>query len=173
MKGDERSISLAKGKIDSVFRAKGVIFDNFKEIFSVPIESVEELFGRGDIERTLRVISSSRLRSSQSRLSRAEDEHVGSPDRRLERGAKRGFEEQGGSSYETNPSNRSPDWNKHRDYEKSKRRRYSNQEAHKDEPEDPEEELSTKNLGSKVKEAVQQASQERCSLAEAEAKNLK
>ena len=60
-----------------------------------------------------------------------------------------------------------------RDYEKSKRRRYSNQEAHKDEPEDPEEELSTKNLGSKVKEAVQQASQERCSLAVAEAKNLK
>ena len=155
MKGDERSISLAKGKIDSVFRAKGVIFDNFKEILSVPIESVDELFGRGyidkiqsetgaiinlqpnqsagrnvdyllvgeldsirkargDIERTLRVITSSGLRSSQSRLSRAEDEHVGSPDRRLERGAKRGFEEQGGSSYETNPSNRSPEWNKHR-----------------------------------------------------------
>merc|ERR1712108_47800 len=37
----------------------------------------------------------------------------------------------------------------------------------------PKEEPSTKNLGSKVKEAVQQASQVRCSLAEAEAKNLK
>merc|ERR1711974_252901 len=37
----------------------------------------------------------------------------------------------------------------------------------------PKEEPSTKNLGSKVKEAVQQASQVRCNLAEAEAKNLK
>ena len=154
MKGGERSISLAKGKIDSLFRAKEVIFDQFKEILSIPVESVDELFGGGhidkiqsqtgatinfqskqsgsphvdylligelysirkareDIERTLRVIASSRLRNSQSRLSGAEDEHVGSPDRRLERGTKRSFEEQGGS-YETKPSNLNPERNTHR-----------------------------------------------------------
>ena len=154
MKGDERSISLAKGKIDSLFRAKGVIFDQFKEILSIPVESVDELFGGGhideiqsqtgvtinlqsnqsaglnydylligelynirkareDIERTLRAITSSRLRNSQSRLSGAEEEHVGSPDRRLERGTKRSFEEQGGL-HETNPSNLNPERNKHR-----------------------------------------------------------
>ena len=153
MKGDERSISLAKGKIDSLFRGKGVIFDQFKEIISVPVESVDDLFGGGhidkiqsetgatinlqsnlsacpfldylligelynirkareDIERSLRVIASSRLRNSQSRLSASEDEYMGSPDRRQERGTKRSFE--GGSSYENNPSNLNPEGNKHR-----------------------------------------------------------
>jgi len=38
LRGDERNISLAKGKIDSLFRAKGVIFDNFKEAISIPVD---------------------------------------------------------------------------------------------------------------------------------------
>ena len=45
LKGDERAISLAKGKIDSIFREKSLIFDDFREIISIPTESAEELFG--------------------------------------------------------------------------------------------------------------------------------
>ena len=56
-----------------------------------------------------------------------------------------------------------------RDYEKSKRRRYSNQ----DEPKEPKQEPSTKDMGLKVKEALQEALRERSSLAEAEVKNLR
>ena len=65
------------------------------------------------------------------------------------------------------------DYNIFRDYEKSKRRRYSNQEAYKDEPKEAKQEPSTKDLGLKVSEASQEALRERSKLAEAEAKNLK
>ena len=57
-----------------------------------------------------------------------------------------------------------------RDYEKSKRRRYSNQEGYKDEPKEPKQEQGTKDFGLK---ALQEASRERSKLAETEAKNLK
>ena len=56
-----------------------------------------------------------------------------------------------------------------RDYEKSKKRRYSNQ----DEPKEPKQEPSTKDMGLKVNEALQEALRERSSLAEAEVKNLR
>merc|ERR1712080_755398 len=75
--------------------------------------------------------------------------------------------------YENNPSNLNPEGSKHRDYEKSKRRRYSNQEAYKDEPKEAKQEPSTKDLGLKVSEASKEALRERSKLAEAEAKNLK
>ena len=48
LRGDERNISLAKGKIDSLFRAKGVIFDNFKEAISIPVDLAHELISSED-----------------------------------------------------------------------------------------------------------------------------
>ena len=48
LRGDERNISLAKGKIDSLFRAKGVVFDNFKEAISIPVDLAHELISSED-----------------------------------------------------------------------------------------------------------------------------
>ena len=49
LKGNERAISLAKGKIDSIFREKSLIFDDFREILSIPTESAKELVESGQL----------------------------------------------------------------------------------------------------------------------------
>ena len=83
LRGDERNISLAKGKIDSLFRAKGVIFDNFKEAISIPVDlahlfiSSEDETGPNFMhETTLKRLSSQSSEGALDHILTGELDHV-------------------------------------------------------------------------------------------------